>query len=145
MLLNFLLCILPLFYFGKGADAIAHAAGLSVRRIRGSTLGLVGLGRIGSAVAVRAKAFGFNISFYDPYKEDGYDKAMGIMRCDTIDDLFRKSECISLHCNCTSDNINMVNKNLLQQMPKGSMFVNTARGELVEEVILLFLIFWKII
>ena len=122
-------------YFEKGADAIAQSAGLSVRRIRGSTLGLVGLGRIGTAVAVRAKSFGFKIYFYDPYKEDGYDKALGIERCDTIDELFRKSECISLHCNCTSDNINMVNTKLLRQMPKGSMFVNTARGDLVEEVI----------
>ena len=126
-----------LLYFEKGADAIAQAAGLSVRRIRGSTLGLVGLGRIGSSVAVRAKAFGFKISFYDPYKEDGYDKAMGIERCDTIEELFQKSECISLHCNCTSDNINLVNAKLLGQMPKGSMFVNTARGDLVEEVVVL--------
>lgn len=110
------------------------AAGKSVRRIRGSTLGLVGLGRIGTAVAVRAKSFGFEVSFYDPFKEDGYEKALGIKRCDTIEELFQKSDCISLHCNCMPENTNLVNTKLLERMPIGSMLINTARGELVDEV-----------
>ena len=117
-----------------GADGIALAAGRSVRRIRGSTLGLVGLGRIGTAVAVRAKSFGFEVTFYDPFKDDGYEKALGITRYDTIEELFRKSDCISLHCNCMPENTNMVNRKLLEMMQGGTMFVNTARGELVDEV-----------
>ena len=117
-----------------GADGIALAAGRSVRRIRGSTLGLVGLGRIGTAVAVRAKSFGFEVSFYDPFKDDGYEKALGIERYDTIEELFQKSDCISLHCNCMPENTNMVNRKLLEIMQSGSMLVNTARGELVDEV-----------
>ena len=117
-----------------GADGIALAAGRSVRRIRGSTLGLVGLGRIGTAVAVRAKSFGFEVTFYDPFKDDGYEKALGITRYDTIEELFRKSDCISLHCNCMPENTNMVNRKLLEIMQSGSMLVNTARGELVDEV-----------
>ena len=117
-----------------GADGIALAAGRSVRRIRGSTLGLVGLGRIGTAVAVRAKSFGFEVSFYDPFKDDGYEKALGIKRYDTIEELFQKSDCISLHCNCMPENTNMVNSKLLDMMPSRSMLVNTARGELVDEV-----------
>ena len=117
-----------------GADGIALAAGRSVRRIRGSTLGLVGLGRIGTAVAVRAKSFGFEVSFYDPFKDDGYEKALGIKRYDTIEELFQKSDCISLHCNCMPENTNMVNRKLLEIMQSGSMLVNTARGELVDEV-----------
>ena len=92
------------------------------------------MGRIGSAVAVRAKAFGFNITFYDPFKEDGYEKALGIERCETVEELFTISDCVSLHCNCTEDNKNMVNLKLLKQMQFGSMLVNTARGELVDEV-----------
>ena len=110
------------------------AAGRSVRRVRGSSLGLIGLGRIGSAVAMRAKAFGFDIGFYDPFKEEGYDKALGIKRYDTLEELFQNSDCISLHCNCNPENINLVNLNLLEWMPAGSILVNTARGELVDEV-----------
>ena len=122
-------------YSETGADGIARAAGKTVRRVRDSSLGLVGLGRIGSAVAVRAKSFGFNITFYDPYKEEGYEKALGIKRCETIEELFQTSDCISLHCNCTPNNQNMVNAKLLEEMQSGSMIVNTARGELVDEVI----------
>ena len=107
-----------------------------MKRIRDSRLGLVGLGRIGTAVAVRAKSFGFSISFYDPYKEDGYEKALGVKRCETIEELFQTSDCVSLHCNCTNENKNMINTRLFEQMPNGSMLVNTARGELVDEVVL---------
>ena len=110
------------------------AAGRSVRRVRGSSLGLVGLGRIGSAVAVRAKSFGFDIAFYDPFKEDGYDKALGIKRYDSLEEIFQKSDCVSLHCNCTPENMNMVSAAILEMMPRGAMLVNTARGELVAEV-----------
>ena len=53
-------------------------------RIRGDTLGIVGLGRIGSAVALRAKAFGFTVIFYDPYLPDGIEKSLGINRVYTL-------------------------------------------------------------
>ena len=122
-------------HFETGADGIARAAGKTVRRVRDSSLGLIGLGRIGSAVAVRAKSFGFRIIFYDPFKEEGYEKALGIKRCETIEELFKTSDCVSLHCNCTPNNKNMVNSRLLEQMQSGSMLVNTARGELVDEVV----------
>ena len=62
-----------------GPDAISAAVPY-VRRVRGATLGLLGLGRIGSAVALRAKACGFEVHFYDPHVADGYDKALGITR-----------------------------------------------------------------
>ena len=119
---------------GAGADGIAKAAGRSVRRVRGSRLGIVGLGRIGSAVAIRAKAFGFEVAFYDPFKDDGYDKAFGIKRYEDLNELFQTSDCVSLHCNYTPQNMNMVSATLLSTMPEGAMLVNTARGELVDEV-----------
>lgn len=53
-------------------------------RIRGDTLGIVGLGRIGSAVALRAKAFGFTVIFYDPYLPDGIEKSLGLNRVYTL-------------------------------------------------------------
>lgn len=57
-------------------------------RIRGDTLGIIGLGRIGSAVALRAKAFGFNVIFYDPYLPDGIEKSLGLTRVYTLQVLF---------------------------------------------------------
>ena len=82
----------------RGADAIAGAIPY-IRRVRGSTLGLVGLGRIGSAMALRAKACGFDVAFFDPYREDGADKALGIRREPSLRALLASSDCVSLHCN----------------------------------------------
>lgn len=59
-----------------GPELLKEAATGSAR-IRGDTLGIVGLGRIGTAVAVRAKVFGFNVIFYDPYLPDGVERSLG--------------------------------------------------------------------
>ena len=70
-------------------------------RLRGKTLGIVGCGRIGIAMAMRAKAFGLDIVFYDPYAVPGLDKALGIrLRQETLDGklLHAKSPFVSLHC-----------------------------------------------
>ena len=117
----------------QGADGIAAAAGGTVRRVRGSRLGLVGLGRIGTAVAVRAKAFGFQVHYYDPAIPDGMDKALDVLRCDSIEQLFDHSDCISLHANNAPENERMVSAELLARVPEGCVLVNTARGELVDE------------
>jgi len=94
---------------------------------------LIGFGRIGIATAVRAKAFGFEIIFYDPYVRDGVDKALGVTRIENLDDLLKQSDCVSLHPNCTEENTNMINKDTIALMKKGSFIVNTARGELINE------------
>lgn len=60
----------------SGPEGLREAATGSAR-IRGDTLGIVGLGRVGSAVALRAKVFGFNVIFYDPYLPDGVEKSLG--------------------------------------------------------------------
>lgn len=60
----------------NGPESLREAAQGSAR-IRGDTLGIVGLGRVGTAVALRAKVFGFNIIFYDPYLPDGIEKSLG--------------------------------------------------------------------
>ena len=67
-------------------------------------LGVVGLGRIGTAAALRAKALGMDVVFYDPYKPSGYEKALGIRSVDRLDDLLAQSHVLSLHC--PSDSIN---------------------------------------
>lgn len=102
-------------------------------RIRGDTLGLVGLGRIGSAVALRAKGFGLNVIFYDPYLPDGIERSLGITRVYTLQDLLFQSDCVSLHCTLNEHNHHLINDSTIKQMRPGAFLVNTARGALVEE------------
>ncbi|XP_078269730.1 C-terminal-binding protein 2a isoform X3 [Rhinoraja longicauda] len=102
-------------------------------RIRGETLGLIGFGRVGQAVAVRAKIFGFNIIFYDPYLPDGIERALGVQRVYTLQDLLYQSDCVSLHCNLNEHNHHLINDFTIKQMRQGAFLVNTARGGLVDE------------
>ncbi|XP_069755813.1 uncharacterized protein [Narcine bancroftii] len=102
-------------------------------RIRGETLGLIGFGRVGQAVAVRAKIFGFNIIFYDPYLPDGMERALGVQRVYTLQDLLYQSDCVSLHCNLNEHNHHLINDFTIKQMRQGAFLVNTARGGLVDE------------
>lgn len=103
-----------------------------VARSRGATFGILGLGRIGTATALRAKAFGFNVLFYDPYLPNGVDKSIGCERTKNIKDLFRRSTILSVHTPATRETRNFVNYDLLSLLPRGAVFVNTARGEIVD-------------
>ncbi|XP_016976607.1 C-terminal-binding protein isoform X5 [Drosophila rhopaloa] len=115
-----------------GPEQVREAAH-GCARIRGDTLGLVGLGRIGSAVALRAKAFGFNVIFYDPYLPDGIDKSLGLTRVYTLQDLLFQSDCVSLHCTLNEHNHHLINEFTIKQMRPGAFLVNTARGGLVDD------------
>ncbi len=101
-------------------------------RLRNRTLGIVGLGRIGTAVALRAKALGMRVRFYDPFKADGYEKALGIGRADTLESLLRQAEVVSLHCPLTESTHHVINAAALALLPAGAYLVNTARGGLVD-------------
>ena len=74
-----------------------------IHRLRGRTFAIVGLGRIGIATALRAKAVGMDVAFYDPYRQDGFDKALGIRRVESIEALFRQAFVLSLHCTLTDE------------------------------------------
>ncbi|XP_041866956.1 C-terminal-binding protein 2a isoform X1 [Melanotaenia boesemani] len=102
-------------------------------RIRGETLGLIGFGCSGQAVAMRAKAFGFNVIFYDPYLQDGLERSLGVQRVYTLQDLLYQSDCVSLHCNLNEHNHHLINDFTIKQMRQGAFLVNSARGGLVDE------------
>lgn len=116
----------------QGPEQVREAAS-GCARIRGDTLGIVGLGRIGSAVALRAKAFGFNVMFYDPYLPDGIEKSLGLSRVYTLQELLFQSDCVSLHCTLNEHNHHLINDYTIKQMRPGAFLVNTARGGLVDE------------
>jgi len=118
-----------------GPEQLKDAA-FGCARIRGDTLGIVGLGRIGSAVALRAKAFGFTVIFYDPYLPDGVEKSFGLERVYTLQDLLFKSDCVSLHCTLNEHNHHLINEYTIKQMRPGAFLVNTARGNLIDEAAL---------
>ena len=101
-------------------------------RLRGRTFGILGLGRIGSATAIRAKALGMNVIFYDPFKQDGYDKALGIRRVESLDELLESSFVLSVHCPNTPETKHIINAKSIQKMPTGSYLINTARGAVVD-------------
>ena len=99
-----------------------------LRRLRGETFGIVGVGRIGTATALRAKALGMEVAYHDPYAPDGRDRSLGIRRVEELDDLLRQSHILSLHCPGTEETTNLIDEQALSLMPEGSYLVNTARG-----------------
>jgi len=102
-----------------------------VKRSQRDTFGVLGLGRIGTATALRAKAFGFKVIFYDPYLPNGVDKSLDMERVKDIKQLFQRSSVLSLHCPCTRETRGMIDYTLLSLLPKGAVLVNTARGEIL--------------
>jgi len=102
-------------------------------RNRGSILGIVGLGRIGTAVALRAKTFGFDVVFFDPFLPDGVDKSLGIRRAETLTELLKESKIVSLNCALTDENKYMIDEEAFKAMRQDAYLVNTARGGLVKE------------
>jgi C-terminal binding protein len=103
-----------------------------IHRLRGRVFGIIGLGRIGTATALRAKALGMDVAFYDPLKPDGYDQALGIRRVEALDDLLKQSFVVSPHCPLTEQTRHIVNARAIAMMPNGSFLVNTSRGAVVD-------------
>jgi phosphoglycerate dehydrogenase-like enzyme len=101
-------------------------------RLRGRTLGIIGCGRIGTATALRARALGMRVVFYDPFKPDGLDKALGLERCYRLEELLAQSEFLSLHCPLTSETRHILNARTLALLPRGAYVINTARGPCID-------------
>ena len=102
-----------------------------VQRIQQQTFGILGLGRIGTAAALRAKAFGWDVLFYDPFLPNGVDKSLGVERTKSLEDLFRRSTTLSIHCNLTPTTRNLITYPLLSLLPPQAILINTARGEVL--------------
>jgi phosphoglycerate dehydrogenase-like enzyme len=106
-------------------------------RLRGKTVGILGCGRIGSAMALRARALGLRVVFYDPYQPDGLDKALGVERVHRLDELWPRAEFLSLHCPLTRETRHIVNADALARLPRGAYVLNTARGPCIDLTALL--------
>jgi phosphoglycerate dehydrogenase-like enzyme len=100
-------------------------------RLRGKTIGLLGCGRIGTAMALRAKSFGFDVVFFDPFAPPGHEKAIGVTRAETLDDLLAQSQFLSLHCYLDDSTRGLIDASALAKLPEGAVLINTARGGVV--------------
>jgi D-3-phosphoglycerate dehydrogenase/C-terminal binding protein len=103
-----------------------------LHRLRGRTFAIVGLGRIGIATALRARALGMDVAFFDPHRQDGFDKALGIRQVESLEELFSEAFVLSLHCPLTPETRHLVNADSLAWLPPGAYLVNTARGGVVD-------------
>jgi phosphoglycerate dehydrogenase-like enzyme len=113
-----------------------YRTAIDAPRLRGKTLGIVGCGRIGSAMALRAKAFGLDVVFHDPYAVPGLDKALGLRRVDCLEDLLRQSDFVSLHCFLDDKSFHLIDDKAFDVMRPGAILINTARGPVVDQAAL---------
>jgi D-3-phosphoglycerate dehydrogenase len=95
------------------------------------TIGIVGLGRIGKEVAIRARAFGMHPIGYDVYWDEAFAKQHNVRRVATLDEIFAASDYISLHTNLTPETRDMISAKNIAKMKKGVLILNCARGEIV--------------
>lgn len=102
------------------------------RRSSETTVGILGLGRIGTAVAMRLKSIGFQVIFFDPFVKDGIEKSLRLVRCASLVEFARSCDVVSLHLPLNQETSGIVDGSFISQMKKGSILINTARGGLVK-------------
>jgi len=106
-----------------------------IKRSTEHNLGIIGAGRIGSAVALRMKAFGMNVAIYDPYVSNGYEKTLGVTRFESLNDILKYSSIISIHAHpLNKETKGMVNEDFVNHMNDATIFINTARGKIVDKL-----------
>lgn len=116
-------------------DPVANwsfAAARTVRRLATLGFGVVGLGRIGTATALRAKALGMRVLFYDPYRPTGTELALGIERRERLEELLGESDVVSIHAPLTPETRGMIGAAALAAIKPGAILINTARGPIVD-------------
>jgi glyoxylate reductase len=109
-----------------------HPSMLLGRDVHGATIGIVGAGRIGSAVARRAKGFNMKILYYDVVPRPELEKELDAKRVD-LDTLFKESDFISIHVPLTKQTYHMINEEKLRLMKKTAYLVNNSRGTVIDE------------
>lgn len=108
-------------------------SGLKGVELQGKTMGIVGLGRIGSLVATRLQAFGMKLIGYDPYITDARFKKYGVEKKETLEDLVREADFITVHTPKTAETFGMISDEQFKVAKKGLRVVNCARGGIIHE------------
>ena len=105
---------------------------LEALRLKDSVLGIVGVGRIGSALALKAKNIIGRVHFYDPYVPSGFEKVLDADRHGTLESLLKCSDIVSVHVPLNSDTKGLIDDSFIRSMKMGSILINTARGGLLQ-------------
>lgn len=105
---------------------------LTGHEIMGKTIGVIGLGRIGKEVVIRAKAFGMDVIGYDVWWDEEFTKTHEVERAHDVAKLFAKSDVISLHTNLTEETRDMIRQETIASMKDGVIILNCSRGEVVK-------------
>lgn len=132
--------MLAMARFTCRANELMHAGkwekkSLQGSELRGKTIGIVGLGKIGMEVAKRARVFGMEVVAHDPFVSAAVAKENSV-RTATLDEVYAVADYLTLHVGLTPQTTGMINAESLKKMKKGVRLVNCARGELVEEAAL---------
>lgn len=114
-----------------------HTHNVTARRLRGATYGVIGMGRIGTASALRARAFGMNVVFYDPQLSIGSELSFGFTRAAELEDLLKVADVISIHAPLTAETKGMINADAVAKMKPGVYMISTARGPICDTAALL--------
>jgi len=119
------------------ANATTHAGEWKRKQVkpidlRGRTVGIVGLGRVGSIVAKRLKAFEMKVIAHDPFLPEQRFAEMGVMEVG-LDELFSRSDVLTFHCPSTPETRHMLNEETLAKMKPGAIVLNAARGDVVDQ------------
>lgn len=105
-----------------------------ITRTSEQTVGFIGLGRTGSRTQQTCRALRYQTRFYDPFLPEGTDKVFGTKKCNSLDELLSTSDIVSLHCPLNDETKDLVDAQFLSTMKKGGCLVNTARGQLVKNL-----------
>lgn len=109
-------------------------SGMLGRKLAGKVLGIVGMGRIGQAVAHRARAFGLEIAYYNRKRlPEAVERMLGVRFVADLDSLVAQADILTLHCPLTEETRGMIDARRISLMKPGSSIINTARGELIDQ------------
>jgi lactate dehydrogenase-like 2-hydroxyacid dehydrogenase len=114
-----------------------HLHNVTAKRLRGAWYGVIGLGRIGTAAALRARAFGMEVAFYDPWRPNGAELSFGFRRARTRDELLGMADVVSVHSPLTNETRRLIDATAVNAMKQGAYLINTARGEICDTSALL--------
>ena len=114
---------------GWQENVIPHITRTSQQKI-----GFVGLGRTGARTLQSCRALRYQTQFYDPFLPEGQEKVFGTQKCNDLDEVLGTSDIVSLHCPLTEETQSLVDEKFLTKMKKGASLVNTARGQLVKNL-----------
>lgn len=101
--------------------------------LAGKVVGIIGMGRIGKEVIIRANAFGMRCVAFDRYFDDEFGRTYNVTKLDSAEDVLKQADIVSLHMNLDETNRGYINKERIALMKQGAMLINTARGGLINE------------